>query len=319
MRFTTKRHAGVFEGLEIPLGLGLFSTANDTLAVIHFALDQGIRVLDTTEVDCLVEDDLHDGERLARQALDSWHGPKNEVKVLTKVGLTRSGRRWVPGGQPEHQRRSVDESLLALGVDRLFLLQLHARDPRVPFEETLAALAELQRSGKVEHVGLCNVTPGELDQAQKHFQVATVQNELSVLNRKSAANGLLTLTQEHGIVFLASYPFGAKASRLAKDRILIPLSQRHQASSQEMALAALLDTGPHVVPIIRATSIDNIRSCLAATRLSLDVSDRTALALGMSFDPDPEALAAARQLFVKDEPPKEEEEPRKRSNTAACP
>ena len=292
------RRAGIFGTLEVPLALGTmrFSTADEALAAIHFALDQGIRVLD-----CQGEDDLHDVERLIRHALDSWYGPKDQVKILTKV----------PSCQPDQIRRSVDESLQALGVDRLFLAQVDAVDAQ---DETLAALADLQQEGKVEHLGLCKTTATKFHQARQHFQIATVQNELSVLNRKSATDGLVMLTEEQGIVFLASRPLGSpvKTARLAKDRILVPLSHRHKASPQEMALATLLDAGPHVVPVINATTIKGIRSCLAATRLSLDVSDRTALELVMSFAPDPEALAAARQLFVEDEEPKEEIEPRKK-------
>jgi aryl-alcohol dehydrogenase-like predicted oxidoreductase len=291
--------AGILGLLDIPLGLGLPTEDRDeAISVVHFALDQGIRVLD---VDCLGDDDPHFGERLVRHTLDRWHGPNEQVKILTKV----------PSDHPDQIRRSVDESLQALGVDRLFLLLLQARDPHVPIDETLAALAELQQQGKIEHLGLCNVTPAELHQAQRHFRVAAVQNELSVLHRDSANNGLVMLTQEQGIMFLASNPLGGQARvvRLAKNHILIPLSQRHQVTPQEIALGALLDASPHIVPLISATSIESVRTCVAATRLSLDVSDRTALALGMSFTPDPEALAAVRQLFVKDKNPKVEVEP----------
>lgn len=285
----------------VPLVLGMqLSAADESLAIVHFALDQGIRVLD-----CQGDDDLHRTEHLVRHTLDRWHGPKDQVTILTKV----------PSGHPDHLRQSVDEILLAQGVDRLFLFQFDARDSRVPVDETLAALADLQRQGKVEHLGLCNVTPAELHQAKRHFHVATVQNELSVLHRDSTNNGLVMLTQEQGIMFLASNPLGrsAKSSRVAKDRILLPLSHRHQVSPQEMALAALLDAGPHIVPIIEATSIESVRSCLAAARISLDVSDRTALVMGMSFAPDSEALAAIRQQFVEDEPPKTPEPVQKKS------
>ena len=295
------RSAGVLGLLEVPLGLGLLRLTTegrpadgDAVAVIHFALDQGIRILDTADVYSLGEAVLHYGERLVRQALDSWKGPKNEVKVLTKAGLTRPKGRWMPNGRPEHLRKAVDESLAALGVERLFLLQLHAHDSRVPFEETLAALAELQRVGKVEHLGLCNVSPGELRQAMRHFRVATVQNELSALHRKSAADGMLALTRQEGIPFLAHRPLGgyAKVGRLAKNRVLVPLAERHQSTPHEIALAALLAAGPHVVPLVGATRVESIHSSLAALSLSLDVSDQTALDLWFSFAPTPEALTA---------------------------
>jgi len=295
------RNAGILGPLRIPLALGLLRLASegrpsqtDAIAVIHFALDQGIRVLDTADVYATGPDDLHYGEQLARLALQQWQGPKDEVKILTKAGLTRPKGRWVPNNSPKHLRKAVEGSLQALGVERLFLLQLHARDSRTPFEETLAALAELQREGKVEHLGLCNVTPGELRQAMRHFRVAVVQNELSVLQRKSAAEGMLALTRDEAIPFLAHRPLGgyAKVARLAKNQILVPLAERHRATPHEIALAALCNAAEHVIPLIGATSTESIRSCLSALALPLDLSDRTALGIKYSFDPAPEALGA---------------------------
>jgi HAD superfamily hydrolase (TIGR01662 family) len=292
---------GVLGPLEVRLGLGLLRlaidgrpAADDAIAVIHFALNSGIRVLDTADVYSLGSDDLHYGERLVRQALDAWYGPKDEVRILTKVGLARPTGRWMPNGRPDHLRKAVDGSLAALGVERLFLLQLHARDSRVPLEETLAALAEFQRVGKVEHLGLCNVSPDELRQAMRHFRVAAVQNELSVLNRKNAADGLLALTQQEGIPFLAHRPLGgyAKVRRLAKNKVLLPLAERHQVTPHQIALAALVHAAPHVVPLVGATRVESVRSSLAALDLTFDTSDRTALDLLYPFAPEPGALAA---------------------------
>jgi HAD superfamily hydrolase (TIGR01662 family) len=295
------RSAGILGSLECPLGLGLLRLATegrpaeaDALALIHASLDVGIRVLDTADVYSLSDAEGHYGERLVRQVLDSWQGPKEEVRVLTKVGLTRPKGRWLPNGRPDHIRKSVDASLLALGVERLFLLQLHARDPRVPFEETLAALAELQRAGKVEHLGLCNIGPVELRQAMRHFPVAAIQNELSVLNRKSATDGTLAMTREQGIPLLAHRPLGghAKVARLSKNKILGPIAQRHSATSHEIALAALLGSSSNVVPLFGATRIESVRSSARALEIVLDVSDRTALDLFLPFEPTREALAA---------------------------
>lgn len=299
---------GFLGQLDVPLGLGLVRLATegrpaeaDAVAVIQFALDHGIRVFDTADVYSLDDKDLHYGERLVRLALDAWKGPRAEVKILTKAGMMRPKGRWMPNGRPEHLRRAVDRSLSAFGVDRLFLLQLHAVDSRVPLEETLAGLAELQRAGKVEHLGLCNVSAVQLQQAQRHFTVAAVQNELSVLQRKSATDGLVALTRELGIPFLAHRPLGgyAKVGRLAKNAILVPIGERHKASPHEIALAAVRAAGPHVLPLIGATRIDSIRSSLAALAISLDVSDRTALEMRYSFAPAPEAAAANARLFAR--------------------
>ena len=294
----------IFRALENRIGLGLLRLTTegrpadiDALAVINFALKQGIRVLDTADVYSLGEEDLHYGEHLVRQAIAGWNGPADEIRVLTKVGMTRPNGRWVPNGRPDHLRKSVEGSLKALDVERLFLLQLHVRDPRTPFEDTLAALAELQQEGLVEHLGLCNVSPDELKQAGRHFTVATVQNELSVLNRKSSSDGMLALTAELGIPFLAHRPLGghAKVARLLKSPILVPLAERHQATVHEIALAALMAAGTHIVPLVGATRMASIRSSLRALNISLDISDKTALSIGFSFAPAATSAVAQTQ------------------------
>ena len=299
----------MFESNSIPIGLGLLRLTTegrpddiDGLAVIHFALNQGIRILDTADVYCLGEQDLHYGEHLARQAVASWKGPSEEVHILTKVGLSRPGGHWIPDGRPEHIRQSVDESLKALDRERLFLLQLHSRDPKVPFDETLSVLAELQSEGKVVHLGLCNVSIGEVKQAQQHFEVASVQNELSLLNRKSAADGVLQLTRDMGIPFLAHRPLGgyAKTSRLAQDAILQPLAQRHTGTPHQVALAAVRDASLNVVPLIGATKMANVRSSIESLRIALDVSDQMALSMKYSFEPSVSAQAALMPAQLPD-------------------
>ena len=293
---------GLFGPLEMRLGLGLLrlSTAGrpadlDAEAVIHFALNEGIRILDTADTYSLDANDLHYGEHLVRQSLRNWTGPSDEVRVITKVGMARPGGKWIPCGRPEHLRQAVDDSLQALGVERLFLLLLHARDSRVPFEDTLAALAELQANGKVEHLGLCNVSAAEVRQAERHFPIAAIQNELSVLNRKSATDGVLELARQLGIPFLAHRPLGgyAKTARIANDPILAPLAQRHGATPHEIALATVLDAADHVIPLIGATRMRSVRSCIQAHSMALDVSDRTALSIRHSFEAAPQSTALA--------------------------
>jgi histidinol-phosphate phosphatase family protein len=293
------RITGVLGPLAVPLGLGLLRLSTDgrpeepeAIAVIHHALNLGIRLLDTADVYCRDQTDLHYGERLVKTALDLWPGPRHEVRVLTKAGLSRPKGKWIPNGRPAHLRKAIDGSLAALGVERLFVVQLHAHDSSVPFEETLGALADLRREGKIEHVGLCNTTPGELQQAKRHFPVAIVQNELHIFARKSATDGLVVLTAQEGIPFLAYRPLGGidKAARLAKDKILQSLATRHRATVQEVALAALLDVGPNVIPLVGATKATSVRSSVAAMQLKLDLNDRTALGAKYSFAPSPEAL-----------------------------
>jgi HAD superfamily hydrolase (TIGR01662 family) len=292
---------GFLSSLDLRCGLGLLRlstegrpTEPDAIAVIHHALDRGIRLLDTADVYCLGEADLHYGERLARKAVDTWHGPREEIRIVTKAGLARPKGRWVPNGRPEHLRKAVDGSLQALGVEQLFALLLHANDPRTPFEDQLGTLAELQRAGKIAHLGLCSVSIPEVRQAQRHFSVCAIQNELSVIDRKSATEGVVALAADLQAPFLAFRVLGghAKVDTILKNRAVAPVAARHKVTPHEAALAVVWEAGPHVVPLIGATKIERIDSCLRVRELRLDDTDRTALAAKISLVPTPEAAAA---------------------------
>jgi histidinol-phosphate phosphatase family protein len=290
---------GVLGALDVPLGLGLLRLSTegrpseeDAIALIQFALDQGIRVLDTADSYALSDRDLHYGEHLVRKALAAWSGPKDDVRVITKAGLTRPKGRWVPSGGREHLRRAVEGSLKALGVSRIFMLLLHVTDPKTPLEESLAALAELQKEGKIEHLGLSNTSIAEVRQAERHFPVRAIQEELSIMDRGSATSGLVALAKQMGIPFLAHRPLGghAKVASLLKNRAIKPIAARHNVTPHEAALAALLDLGPPVIPLFGATKRESVESSLRALQIPFDPRDRAALTK-TSFTPTDEALA----------------------------
>lgn len=290
---------GILGALEIPLALGLLRLSTegrpaeaDALDVLHFALDRGIRVLDTADSYALDDRDLHYGEALVRKALSSWTGPKDQVRVITKAGLARPKGKWAPNGRPEHLRKMVDGSLAALGVGRIWLLMLHAVDPKVPLEETLGALAQLQKEGKIEHLGLCNTSIAEVRQAERHFPVRAIQNELSVIDRSGATDGLVALARQIGAAFLAHRPLGghAKTANLLKNRAIRPIAARHGVTPHEAALAALLDLGPPVLPLFGATKRASVESSLRALKVPFDARDRAELATKISLEATPEAL-----------------------------
>jgi histidinol-phosphate phosphatase family protein len=292
---------GVLGPLDVPLGLGLLRlstegrpSAEDAVAVVRFALDQGVRVLDTADSYALDDRDLHYGERLVRTALDAWEGPRHEVRVITKAGLARPKGRWVPNGRPEHLRKMVEGSLKALGVERIFMLLLHAVDPKTPLEESLGALAALQKEGKIEHLGLCNTGIAEVRQAERHFPVRALQNELSVMDRNAGLEGLVALCRQMGIPFLAHRPLGghAKTANLLKNRAVKPIATRHGITPHEAALAALLDVGAPVLPLFGATKTASVESSLRALRVAFDAKDRADLASKITFTATAAALEA---------------------------
>ncbi len=298
---------GILGDLEVPLALGLLRlstegrpSTDDAIAVIHHALDKGIRVLDTADSYGLDHKDLHYGERLVKQALDSWGGAREEVRVITKAGLDRPKGRWMPNARPAHLREAVDASLQALGVEQIYLFLLHVNDPGCPFEDSLATLAELQQAGKIANLGLCNVGVGEIRQAQRHFQVCAIQNELSVMNRKRAAEGTLELARREGIAFLAHRPLGghAKVDKLLKNRAMKPIAAKHQITPHQAALASLLDRGAPLLPLIGATRIESVDASLGALDVQLDDEDREGLASKLTFDASEAALADLESVPV---------------------
>lgn len=308
-----------------PLGLGLLRLSTegrpseeDAIGVIHFALDQGIRLLDTADSYALSDADLHYGEHLARKALASWDGPREEVLVATKAGFVRPKGKWVPNGRPDHLRKSIEGSLKALGVEQLPLFLLHSNDPKTPFEGALTLLGQLQRAGLLGQVGLCNTSIPEVYQAERHFRVAVIQNELSVIDRSGATEGVLALARQLGIPFLAHRPLGghAKTANLLKNRAMKPLSASLGCTPHEAALAALLDLGPGIVPLIGATKKESIVSSLKALDLRLSEADRAALHERIRFEPTPEVLAsvappitpAGLRALRPEEPPSDQSE-----------
>jgi histidinol-phosphate phosphatase family protein len=285
--------------------LGLCSPENrpaeaDAVALLHFAFGQGVRLIDTANVYCKSQDELHYGESLVREAIATWPGPseqKSEIKVLTKVGMARHSKGYKPAGSSKQIKASVEGSLRALGVDQLYLLQLHVRDPAIPFEEQLAALAELQAEGKALHLGLCNLSPEEVCTAQKFFTVATIQNELNIRNSKSVQTEMLNFCEQEGIPFLAYRPLGGakQVAKYAGCDVLVPLAERHGVSPAEVALAAILDLNRKVIPLVGSTRLPTLKSCLRATSIQLTPSDRLAISLRYPLHQD---LANASRSYV---------------------
>ncbi|MET0554133.1 MAG: aldo/keto reductase, partial [Vicinamibacteria bacterium] len=245
------------------------------IATIHAALDAGVRLLDTADAYCRDASETGHNERLVARALATWSGDASAVRVATKGGLARPGGRWEPDGRARHLRAACEASLRALAVERIFLYQLHAPDPAVPLATSVRALAALQRGGLVEHVGLCNVTAGQLREARDLVDVASVQIELGPFQDAGFRSGVAESCAEHGIRLLAHRPLGgaAKAARLARDPAVMAIAQRHGASGAEVVLAWLASLG--VTPLPGPTRPEHARSLGRA--LVLTAADRDAL------------------------------------------
>src|SRR6202043_1450404 len=145
----------------------------EAIAVLRHALDLGVNLLDTAD-----SYGPEVAELLIAEALYPY--PKDLV-IATKGGLLRTGpNQWPQDGRPQHLREALEASLRRLRLDRIDLYQFHRPDPKVPFEDSVGEIAKMKQEGKIRHVCLSNVTPQELERAQKIVPIVTVQNRYNI-------------------------------------------------------------------------------------------------------------------------------------------
>ena len=245
-----------------------------SLETIAAALDAGVDLIDTADVYCLDDEDIGHNERLIGKVLAARGRPAN-VYVATKGGLRRPSGAWTRDGRPEHLRAACERSLRALGVEAIFLYQLHAPDPNVPFEDSVGALARLREEGKIRYVGLSNVDESQLEIAQKIVPIQSVQNRANVLVRADFETGMVRACESQGVTFLAYSPVGGGRGhvRLAQERLLMELASRYDTSPYCIALAWLLAKGDNVVPIPGASRPESIRDSVKAVNVELHADD----------------------------------------------
>jgi len=241
------------------------------IRVVHAALDGRATLIDTADVYCLDDGDLGHNERLIAKALRSWRGDRLEIVVATKGGMRRPGGSWQRDARPELLRKACERSLAALGVERIDLYQLHAPGPSVPFLDSVGALQDLQRSGKIRWVGLSNVTVEQIDAAATLVPVVSVQNRLSPFFREALETGVVRACASRGIGFLAYSPVGGGRlnRKLPSIATLQPIARRHGVSPHAVVLAWVLAQGETVIAIPGARTVEHARDSLAAADLEL--------------------------------------------------
>ena len=249
------------------------------IRVIHAALDAGVTLIDTADVYCLDDRDLGHNERLIAAALLSWGGNRDEVIVATKGGLTRPGGRWETNGRPEQLRAACERSLRALGTERIDLYQLHAPDSQVPLAESVGALADLQREGKIRWVGLSNVSVPQIWEAGSIVPVTSVQNRLNPFFREALSEGVVEYCESRGIGFLAYSPIGGGRlnRKLPKHPVLQPIAARLGVTPHALVLAWVLDRSPAVIAIPSARTVEHVLDSVGAAGLELGKSDLSAI------------------------------------------
>lgn len=266
----------------MPMSLEGRPSEAESVRVIHASLDAGVRLIDTADVYCIDHRDIGHNERLVARALREWSGKRDEVVVATKGGLERPNGAWPTNGRPEHLKRACDASLKALGVDAIDVYQLHAPDDEVPFADSVGALAELRRAGKVRHVGLSNVSVAEIREAEKLVPIVSVQNRCSPFDRSSFEDGVVEYCASRGIAFLAYSPVGGGHGkvRVADSAVLNRVGKRHGVSPFQVALAWLLAQSPVMLPIPGASKVKNAVDSAAAAKLQLSDEELAEVASG---------------------------------------
>jgi aryl-alcohol dehydrogenase-like predicted oxidoreductase len=262
----------------MPLSIQGRPDERTAISVIQAVSDAGVSVIDTANVYCLDNDDIGHNERLIVKARGRGD-PAKPMLVATKGGLTRPRGRWESDGRPDRLKRACEQSLRDLGVDCIDLYQLHAPDPRVAFADSIGALAELQREGKIRWIGLSNVSIAEIREAESIVKVLTVQNRLNVFFRAALTDGVVEYCQRRGIGFFAYSPLGGSQynRRLPEHRVLRAIAARHARSAHAVALAWLLAQAPNIIPIPGARSAAHALDSARAFDFTLDTDELTAI------------------------------------------
>jgi aryl-alcohol dehydrogenase-like predicted oxidoreductase len=230
---------------------------DECIRVVRRAVELGVDLIDTAD-----SYGPYVSEEIIREALYPY---PEQVLVATKAGLVRHGPdKWMPVGRPEYLRQEAEMSLRRLGLDRIDLFQLHRIDSKVPLEDQIGALTELQDEGKIAAIGLSEVSTDEIDKVRKLADVATVQNLYNLANRKS--EDVVDYCTREGIGFIPWFPIAA--GELARDGGPVDeIAKKHDATPAQVALAWLLARSQIVLPIPGTSSVRHLEENVGAAQL----------------------------------------------------
>jgi pyridoxine 4-dehydrogenase len=235
--------------------------------VLRRAVELGVNFIDTA--------DSYGPEVSERLIAEALHPYPKDLIIATKGGLTRSGpNAWAAVGRPEYLQQCVEMSLRRLKVERIDLWQLHRIDPKVPVEESLGIIKDLQKQGKIRHVGLSEVNADEIEQAKKVLPIVSVQNLYNLGDRKHEPT--LEYSEKHKLGFIPWFPVAA--GKLARSGgPLDAAAKRHNATVAQLSLAWLLHHSPVTLPIPGTSSVEHLEENIAAAGLKLSAEEWKAI------------------------------------------
>jgi aryl-alcohol dehydrogenase-like predicted oxidoreductase len=232
---------------------------NEAIRVVRRAAELGVNFFDTAD-----SYGPYVSESIIAEALYPY--PQGVV-IATKGGFERPGPdQWVENGTPEHLKSACESSLRRLRLDRIGLYQLHRIDPKIPVENQLGALRDLQAEGKIKHIGLSEVSVRQLQHARTIVPIASVQNRYSVTDRGS--EDVLDYCEQNDIVFIPWFPLAA-GQLTGVDSPLRRVAAQKNATPSQVALAWLLARSPVIVPIPGTSKVAHLVENVAAAAMTL--------------------------------------------------
>lgn len=241
--------------------------ADEARKVLRRAVELGVNFIDTA--------DSYGPEVSERLIGEALHPYPAGVVIATKGGLTRQGpNKWLPVGRPEYLTQQVHLSLRRLKLERIDLYQLHRIDPKVPVEESLGALRNLQKAGLIRHIGLSEVSPEEIERARKAVDIVSVQNRYNLTDRGHEKT--LQYCEHHNVAFIPWFPIAA--GKLAQPGgVLDHAAKQHNVTLSQLSLAWLLHRSRVMLPIPGTSSVAHLEENVAAASLRLSDADWSAI------------------------------------------
>jgi aryl-alcohol dehydrogenase-like predicted oxidoreductase len=246
-------------------GKGIWGEPTDhagAVKLIKHVVESGVNFIDTAD-----SYGPNVSEEIIAEALAPY---RDGVVIATKAGLVRTGpNQWPVDARPERLRECAEGSLRRLKLECIDLYQLHRFDPNVPVEESLGVFTDLQREGKIRHIGISETSVEDYERAKKSATIVSVQNLYNVEDR--SAEAMLNACERDGIAFLPWFPLGGRGT--PKHDSLERIAKAHGATATQVALAWLLARSPFMLPIPGTSSIPHFDENLAAGDLTLSPAE----------------------------------------------